>query len=204
MTPLQLVLASESPRRRALLKEAGFDFDVVPVKVSEIPNKNLNANDQILDIARRKARAAFEVLKVDRKAPFIVLTADTEVIFGGGPLGKPQDKDDAYRILKLLSGRFHEVITGVCVINSETGLEFSQTETTQIYFKHLQDQEIWDYINTGEPMDKAGAYGIQGRGGDFVEKYVGPFDNVVGLPMDLVKILLQKGGWPPPSSAGCK
>ncbi|WP_413569365.1 Maf family protein [Bdellovibrio sp. HCB117] len=195
MTPLQLVLASESPRRRALLKEAGFDFDVVPSKVSEIPNKNLNVNDQILDIARRKARAVHEVLKSSRTSPFVILTADTEVIFGGAPLGKPSDKDDAYRILKLLSGHVHEVITAVCVMNSSTGKEISQIETTQIHFKDLSDQEIWDYIHTGEPMDKAGAYGIQGGGGKFVQKIDGPFDNVVGLPMSLVKHLLVEIGF---------
>lgn len=195
MTPLQLVLASESPRRRALLKEAGFNFDVVPSKVSEIPNKNLNVNDQILDIARRKARAVYEVLKPSRTSAFVILTADTEVIFGGAPLGKPSDKDDAYRILKLLSGHFHEVITAVCVINSATGKEISRIETTQIHFKDLSDQEIWDYINTGEPMDKAGAYGIQGGGGKFVQKIDGPFDNVVGLPMKLVRALLAEIGF---------
>ncbi|WII70623.1 Maf family protein [Bdellovibrio sp. 22V] len=188
MTPL--VLASESPRRRELLKEAGFDFDVVPVKVSEIPNKNLNVNEQILDIARRKARAAFDQLKSSRTGPFRVLSADTEVIFGGGPLGKPADREDAYRILKLLSGNFHEVITAVCVIDSVTGKEVSQAETTQIYFRTLSDEEIWTYIDTGEPMDKAGAYGIQGKGRMFVERFEGPFDNVVGLPIATVRKLL--------------
>ncbi|WP_374029612.1 nucleoside triphosphate pyrophosphatase [Bdellovibrio bacteriovorus] len=188
MTPL--VLASESPRRRELLKEAGFDFDVVPVKVSEIPNKNLNVNEQILDIARRKARAAFDQLKSSRTGPFRVLSADTEVIFGGGPLGKPTDREDAYRILKLLSGNFHEVITAVCVIDSVTGKEVSQAETTQIYFRTLSDEEIWTYIDTGEPMDKAGAYGIQGKGRMFVERFEGPFDNVVGLPIATVRKLL--------------
>ncbi|WP_413943921.1 Maf family protein [Bdellovibrio sp. HCB-162] len=190
MTPL--VLASESPRRRALLKEAGFSFDVVPVKVSEIPNKNLNVNDQILDIARRKAREAFRVLKSGRTNSFTVLAADTEVIFGGGPLGKPQDRDDAYRILRLLSGHFHEVITAVCIIDSETQKELSQFEITQIYFKNLTDEEIWTYIDTGEPMDKAGAYGIQGGGGKFVDRIEGPFDNVVGLPIDLVRKMLSE------------
>ncbi|XGC81272.1 nucleoside triphosphate pyrophosphatase [Bdellovibrio bacteriovorus] len=190
MTPL--VLASESPRRRELLKEAGYNFDVVPVKVSEIPNKNLNVSEQILDIARRKARAAFDHLKSSRNSDFMVLSADTEVIFGGGPLGKPQDRDDAYRILRLLSGKKHEVITAVCLIDSKTQREVSQAETTEIYFKNLTDDEIWTYIDSGEPMDKAGAYGIQGLGGKFVERYIGPFDNVVGLPVDLVKKLISE------------
>lgn len=187
-----LILASESPRRKQLLSEAGFSFDVVPVKVSEIPNKNLNVNDQILDIARRKASAALPLLKTSRQDPFIVLCADTEVIFDGAPLGKPADRQDAYRILKLLSGKYHEVITAVCLVESSTGKEVSQTETTKIYFRTLTDDEIWTYIDTGEPMDKAGAYGIQGQGGKFIERFDGPFDNVVGLPIDLVKNLLSK------------
>ncbi|WP_413613004.1 Maf family protein [Bdellovibrio sp. HCB-110] len=188
MTPL--ILASESPRRRELLKKAGYDFDVVPVKVSEIPNKNLNVNDQILDIARRKARAAFDLLKSSRTGPFTVLAADTEVIFGEGPLGKPSDRDDAYRILRLLSGRFHEVITAVCMIDSSSQKELSQFEITHIYFKELSDNEIWSYIDTGDPMDKAGAYGIQSGAGHFIDRIEGPFDNVVGLPIDLVRKML--------------
>ncbi|WP_374034740.1 nucleoside triphosphate pyrophosphatase [Bdellovibrio bacteriovorus] len=187
-----LILASESPRRKQLLSEAGFSFDVVPVKVSEIPNKNLNVNDQILDIARRKASAALPLLKSSRTDAFIVLCADTEVIFEGAPLGKPADRQDAYRILKLLSGKYHEVITAVCLVESSTGKEVSQTETTKIYFRELTDDEIWTYIDTGEPMDKAGAYGIQGQGGKFVDHFEGPFDNVVGLPVELVKNLLSK------------
>lgn len=185
-----LILASESPRRKQLLAEAGFSFEVVPVKVSEIPDKNLNVNDQILDIARRKARAALPVLRSGGRQSFIVLSADTEVIFGGGPLGKPQDRDDAFRILKLLSGNFHEVKTAVCMIDADSDKELSQIETTRVHFKELSDSEIWTYIDTGEPMDKAGAYGIQGLGGRFVEKFDGPFDNVVGLPVALVKNLL--------------
>ncbi len=194
MIPIKpkLILASESPRRRQLLTEAGFSFDVVPVKVSEIPDKNLNVNDQILDIARRKARHAYALLKASRNDEFIVISADTEVIWDGAPLGKPLDRDDAYRILKLLSGNVHEVLTAVCIISSPSSQEVSQVETTKIFFKTLSDDEIWTYIDTKEPMDKAGAYGIQGHGGKFVEKYEGPFDNVVGLPISVVRDLLAK------------
>lgn len=189
MTP-KIVLASESPRRRELLKSAGYNFDVVSVNVSETPDKNLNTNDQILDIARRKARAGFAKLKSSSGEPFILIAADTEVIFEGGPLGKPQDEDDAHRILRLLSGHFHEVKTAVCILSSANGKEFSQVETTQVHFRKLTDEEIWTYIRTGEPMDKAGAYGIQGLGRHLVEKFEGPFDNVVGLPMEVVRPLL--------------
>lgn len=187
-----LILASESPRRKQLLKEAGFSFDVVSVKVSEIPDKNLNATEQILDIARRKARAAFAHLKSSKLQEFTLISADTEVIHEGQLQGKPADKDDAFKMLSRLSGKMHLVQTGVCVIDSTTGKELSQIETTKVFFKSLTDQEIWTYIESGEPMDKAGAYGIQGLGGKFVEKYEGPFDNVVGLPVQLVKDLLAK------------
>lgn len=187
-----LILASESPRRKQLLQEAGFLFNVFPVKVSEIPNKNLNANAQILDIAGRKARAAFSELKAQGKEDFIILAADTEVIFDGGPLGKPQDREDAFRILRRLSGKAHQVLTAVYLIEGPVGNELSQVETTSVIFKNLSDEEIWTYIDTGEPMDKAGAYGIQGLGRQFVEKFEGPFDNVVGLPMGLVTELLTK------------
>jgi septum formation protein len=188
MTPI--ILASESPRRRQLLADAGFSFDVLSVKVSEIPNKNLNVNAQILDIAQRKAIAALPLLKSSRKVPFIVISADTEVIFNDAPLGKPKNHEDAFRMLRLLSGTDHQVITAVCMIDSASTKVLSQTETTNVFFKQLTDQEIWTYIQSGEPMDKAGAYGIQGLAGKFVEKIEGPFDNVVGLPVELVKKML--------------
>lgn len=193
----QIVLASESPRRRQLLSESGFSFDVVPVKVSEIPDKNLNVNEQILDIARRKAEAAFARLRSSRKDDYIVLSADTEVIYDGGPLGKPQNQDDAHRILRLLSGNFHEVKTAVVMIESRKQRILSQIETTQVFFKNLSEEEIWTYIETGEPMDKAGAYGIQGLGGKLVEKFVGSYENVVGLPVSLVKEMLLEFGIAP-------
>lgn len=189
-----IVLASESPRRRQLLTDAGFSFDALSVKVSEIPNKNLNVNAQILDIAQRKAVAALSLLKSSRTQPFVVISADTEVIFNDAPLGKPENPEDAFRMLRLLSGIDHQVITAVCMIDSATTKVLSQTETTRVFFKHLSDEEIWTYIHTGEPMDKAGAYGIQGLGGKFVEKIEGPFDNVVGLPVDLVKKMLHEIG----------
>ena len=194
MTPSQpsLILASESPRRRQLLSEAGFVFSVVPVKVSEIPNKNLNTNDQILDIARRKVRAAYAHLKSSHTGAFLVLSADTEVIFDKAPLGKPQDAADACRLLRLLSGKTHEVLTAVAIINSQTEKEFSQVETTQIVFRDLTDEEISQYVQTGDPLDKAGAYGIQSGGGKFVAEIRGPFDNVVGLPLKLVRELIRK------------
>jgi MAF protein len=188
----QLILASESPRRRQLLTEAGFSFTVVPVKVSEIPNENLNVNDQILDIAGRKADASYAALKSSLKDDFIVITADTEVIYDGKTLGKPSDRQDAYRMIRLLSGKTHETKTGVVMIESSTHKKLSQIETTRVTFRSLTDDEIWTYVDSGEPMDKAGSYGIQGLGRGLVEKIEGPLDNVVGLPMTLVKKMLHE------------
>lgn len=192
----QIILASESPRRRQLLSEAGFSFNVVPVKVSEIPDKNLNINAQILDIAARKARAAFAQLmssvQDSNSQPFIVISADTEVIHDDRPMGKPESPEDACRMLRLLSGKPHDVKTAVVMIESVGSKVLSRIETTQVYFRNLSEKEILDYVATGEPMDKAGAYGIQGQGRVLVEKFVGPFDNVVGLPVQLVKTMLQE------------
>lgn len=188
----QIILASESPRRRQLLSEAGFSFDVVSLKVSEIPDKNLNINAQILDIAERKAKAVFARLKSEKEGPFLVLAADTEVIYDESPMGKPSSAEDAVRMLKLLSGISHDVKTAVVLMDSVTGKTLSRIETTKVYFKKLSEKEIRDYVATGEPMDKAGAYGIQGQGRALVEKFEGPFDNVVGLPVATVKEMLSE------------
>lgn len=191
----QFILASESPRRRQLLQSAGFVFEVHPVKVSEIPDKNLNIDDQIIDIARRKAEAAFAALKPAKQQDFVLLAADTLVIFEGTPLGKPVNSQQAFDFLKLLSGKTHEVKTALVLVESRGGKKLSQIETSRVRFKNLSDDEIWTYIQSGEPMDKAGAYAIQGQGARFVEKLEGDFDNVVGLPVKVLEALLEKNQW---------
>lgn len=191
----QLILASESPRRRQLLQTAGFVFDVHPVKVSEIPDKNLNIDGQILDIAGRKSKAAFSELKSTSPKDFLILTADTMVVYHTQVLGKPRNQDEAYEFLKLLSGKTHEVKTGLCLVESLGRQTLSHIETTQVIFRDLRDDEIWSYIQSGEPMDKAGAYAIQGLGGKFVEQFIGEYDNVVGLPIKAFENLLAKMNW---------
>ncbi len=186
-----LFLASQSPRRRELLKKSGFSFCEFPVKVSEIPDKNLNLDAQILDIARRKSHAALESLMLQESGPFTVLGADTVVVLQGQILGKPKDSAQAYDFLKQLSGRWHEVKTAVVVIYSPEGTEKNEVVTTRILFKNLSHNEITTYVQTGDPMDKAGAYGIQNIGNQFVEKIEGPYDNVVGLPMQAVSRLIK-------------
>lgn len=191
----KLILASESPRRRQLLQDAGFEFVVLASKVSETPNKNLNVNEQILDIARRKASATRTLVQASpeyKNQPVYILAADTEVIFEDAPLGKPSDSDDAIKTLKRLSGQRHQVITAVVLIDCISGQEYSSIETTEICFHPLQESAIFEYVATGDPLDKAGSYGIQGDAKKFVEKIEGSFDNVVGLPIDAVKLLFEK------------
>lgn len=195
----RLFLASASPRRRELLARAGLRFTVYPLKVSEIPDENLNAEAQILDIAGRKMRAAYAELSAELSSgkirPFVVLAADTEVILDGAPLGKPSSDEDAVRTLTRLSGRVHDVITAVCMIDSSLGKPLSLIETTKVFFRTLSEKKIRDYVATGEAADKAGSYGIQGKGGALIERIEGDFDNVVGLPVKSVMKMIADHGW---------
>jgi septum formation protein len=192
----QLVLASESPRRKEILESAGFIFEVVPVKVSEIPDKNLNVDEQILDIAGRKSKVAFSLVKTMLDKPFVLLAADTMVVYHDQALGKPNNPQEAYDFLKLLSGQTHEVKTAVVLVESRGGAQASHLETSRVIFRKLSDREIWTYIQSGEPLDKAGAYAIQGQGRNFVQELIGDYNNVVGLPLKSFENLLAKMNWP--------
>ncbi len=190
----QLILASQSPRRSEILKKAGYQFVSLPVHVSEIPNKNLNLDEQIVDIARRKSQACSGLPQV-QGLDALIISADTLVCLNGKTLGKPENEHVAYEYLLRLSGREHEVKTAVILLDQTTRKEVSHIETTRIFFKKLSDAVIKDYIATGEPMDKAGAYGIQGLGGQFVEKYDGDFHNVVGLPLQALEKIFKINEW---------
>lgn len=190
----QLILASQSPRRSEILKKAGYQFVSRPVHVSEIPNKNLNLNEQIIDIAGRKAIACRDLDQV-KGLDALIISADTLVCLENETLGKPENEQIAFDYLRRLSGRPHQVKTAVFLLDTLSGKQVSHIETTLIYFKNLSDQDIWDYIATQEPMDKAGAYGIQGLGGKFVEKYEGDFYNVVGLPLQALENLFKLNQW---------
>ena len=180
-----VILASASPRRRELLKNIVSDFEVVPSSVPEIASGT--PAQQVMKLAADKAT------DIAKKHPgAIVIGADTLVAIDGEILGKPKDKADAADMLAMLSGKTHKVFTGVCVVcGTDIQTDFSMTEVT---FCPLTPQEIEDYINTGEPMDKAGAYGIQGRGGKFIEKIDGCYFNVMGLPQSIVYHMLKKVG----------
>jgi septum formation protein len=174
-----LVLASASPRRQELLRSAGITFEVQPAHIPEDPLPGEAAKDCAKRLAREKA------LAVARQRPHdIVLGADTVVVVDGQLLGKPSDAADAARMLRMLSGREHQVITGVClVVNGQPSVA---SEMTIVTVSEITDKEIADYVAIGEPMDKAGAYAIQGIASRWIPRIEGDYSNVVGLPVALV------------------
>lgn len=191
----EFVLASESPRRKQLLEAAGFKVTVFPVKVSESLEKNLNVESQIQAISLRKWQAAQRLWNSTKDHQALLLTADTMVVLEGQALGKPSDSDEAILTLARLSGRAHQVITAVTIGLTSSLKPIEAAARTEIHFRLISRQEIEEYVKTGEPLDKAGSYGIQGLGGKFVDQVDGPYDNVVGLPVDLVKKILLQECW---------
>lgn len=193
--PFKLILASQSPRRKDLLNQAGYRFSILSVNLSETPDKNLNLDQQILKIAREKGEACLAQHNHLKSEAFLILSADTMVIVDGKSYGKPESKSQAAEYLKLLSGRDHEVKTGICLINCLTFEQEELITTTKVHFRTLSDEEIETYVDSGEPMDKAGGYGIQGQGKTFISHFEGPFDNVVGLSIEAFESLLKKRNW---------
>jgi septum formation protein len=185
-----LVLASASPRRRELLAQTGFAFSVRPAQIPEEPHPNEDPIAYVIRLAREKAEAVFrEVASEKFAAPQVVLGADTTVTLDNHILGKPADTADAARMLHLLSGRTHLVMTGVAVVTPRTAEVAA--EVTAVRFLTLCDREIDEYIATGEPMDKAGAYAIQGLAARWIPRVEGCYFNVVGLPLALVASMLE-------------
>jgi len=181
----RLVLASASPRRRELLAQAGFSFEVNPAHVNEDVRQDEDPLAYVVRLARDKAQAVYQQLD-DVEA--VVLGADTTVTLDGHILAKPEDEADAARMLRQLSGRTHRVITGVAIA-TKLGTEVA-AEVTGVQFLTLTDEEIAAYIATGEPMDKAGAYGIQGYAAKWIPRVEGCYFNVVGLPLALASTML--------------
>jgi len=193
-----LVLASASPRRQELLRNAGIPFTVQPAGIDESPLPGESPRDCAERLARGKALSVSQ-----SRAQDYVLGADTIVVAGEAILGKPCDTADAARMLGMLSGRTHEVITGVCVVGpvasgqwsvASNGNAQTASETTLVTFCELSDGEIRDYVATGEPMDKAGAYAIQGMASRWIPRIDGDYSNVVGLPVALVYRMLRDRG----------
>ena len=185
-----LVLASASPRRQELLRNAGIEFTALPADVDEVPLPGEGARDCAQRLAREKAGKVWRARQGD-----VVLGADTIVVVDGAILGKPVDYNDAARMLRLLAGRRHQVVTGVCLVRSNLVRSSEDTvvdcETTLVTMAELSDQEILDYVATGEPMDKAGAYAIQGIASRWIPRIEGDYSNVVGLPVARVYRMLR-------------
>jgi septum formation protein len=189
MEPM-LVLASASPRRKELLNQAGYEFEVVPANIPEDRQHGEGAIEFVTRLAREKAEFAFEHMTAD---DLLVLGADTIVVTAEEILGKPRDAEDAARMLRALSGRVHRVITGVCLISAR-GSE-NVAEITSVTMGELTAGEIADYVASGEPMDKAGAYAIQGRAARWIPRIEGCYFNVVGLPLARVAGMLDRAGF---------
>lgn len=184
-----LILASGSPRRKELLARTGRTFRVVVSDADEIAPKDMAP----VDVAMHNARAKALAVASGQPASATVIGADTIVVLDGRIFGKPLDERDAHRMLRELSGKTHQVITGVALAHEGQCETF--TEVTDVCFRELSDEEITAYVATGEPLDKAGAYGIQGAAGAFVDYIEGDYDNVVGLPVArLERTLDLKGG----------
>ena len=179
MADTVFVLASKSPRRKELLGNIGINAQIIPSNVDESPYKNLPPEQMVKELAMLKACDVARSLRGNT----VVIGADTCVCLGGKVFGKPQNMAEAEEMLRELSGKTHEVFTGYCIYNCKDGTAVSRAEVTHVTFRVLTDSEIKAYVKTREPMDKAGAYGIQRRGALFIEKIEGDYFNVVGLPL---------------------
>lgn len=219
---MRFVLASKSPRRSFFLQERGYLFHTFPVEISEILDKNLSIERAVEDLSRRKAQAFVEGPNFDPKSDYLILAADTIVYHKGDVLGKPKDQRDAFQTLLRLSGDKHQVITAFCLWNTQVGRFVTGHCLSEVEFRTLAEDEIWQYVHSGDPLDKAGSYGIQSlarefikknshqigsaaeeqlgstfrmKGRDFVTKFTGTLENIAGLPIDEVERVARAEGW---------
>ena len=183
---LPLILASGSPRRRELLDLMGLTYTVETPDVDE--NYSGRPAETVMEISRRKAAAV-----AARHADSMIIAADT-LVFAEGPLGKPHTPERAKEMLRSLAGNWHHVYTGITVINTRSGRILRNVDKTRVHIVPMTEEEIDAYVVTGEPLDKAGAYGIQGMGGMFVDRIDGSYSNVVGLPMAMLRTMLAQIG----------
>ncbi|MFC5529285.1 Maf family protein [Cohnella yongneupensis] len=189
-----LVLASTSPRRQELIRLLGLPVEIVPSNVDEDTPSDWTPEQIVEGLSRRKAFSVQEKIAGQASGSSIVVGSDTIVVLEREVMGKPTDTEDAIRMLKRLSGRTHEVFTGVTCVRVSDGESITSHRVTQVRMRELTDEQIKRYVATGEPMDKAGAYGLQGIGALLVESIDGDFFNVVGLPVSLVSVMLETYG----------
>ncbi len=185
---MKYILASMSPRRKEILADMGLEFSVEPSDVDE----NIGVSDPVLLVKELSLLKASNIASKHQGEDALIIAADTVVALNGEILGKPADKADASRMLSMLSGATHSVYTGYCVADAKTGKTVSKCAETGVTFRELTEEEIACYVESGEPMDKAGAYGIQGGAGKFVISTDGEYTNVVGLPKEALTNLLKE------------
>jgi septum formation protein len=187
-----IVLASASPRRRELLKQAGIAYIAMPADIEEAAAEGEGPTELTLRLAREKAEKIAGALGATPRR--LVLGADTIVVLGDAVFGKPRDADDAFRLLRELSGRTHRVITGVAVVDTERRQTWERAVESRVTLRPASDAELRSYLATGESLDKAGAYAIQGEGRQLVSRLAGSETNVIGLPLEETIALLRQAG----------
>lgn len=189
---MNIILASNSPRRKEILNQLNLDFMVMPSSFEE-SSLDMEPKALVEHFAYMKAKDVYEQHSDIRKPDTFILGSDT-IVYNGRIMGKPKDNEDAFQMLKELSGREHMVISGISVINAATGQSLTRNEITRVCFRSLSDREIWSYVESGEPKDKAGAYAIQGIGSLFVKEIKGCYFNVVGLPVQKFNEIMNEFG----------
>jgi len=190
----KLILASASPRRKDLLKQIGLEFEAYPADIDETSIGYADAGKYAEEMSRQKALMVAKKFYDIPDEEYLVLGADTTVEVDGTILGKPKDHADAVRMLETIQGRWHRVITGITLVNSRTREVITDSELTRVKIRRMTQEMIRAYLNTGESMDKAGAYGAQGFGSLIVERVEGCFFNVIGLPLHKLSLLLERQG----------
>ncbi|MFD0674365.1 Maf family protein [Cohnella sp. GCM10027633] len=193
-TAATLILASGSPRRQELIRLLGLPFEVVPSNVDEDTPSDWTPEQIVEGLSRRKAFSVQEQLAGQAPPSAIIVGSDTIVVLDREVMGKPTDTEDAFRMLRALSGRVHEVYTGIACVRASDGESVISHRVTKVRMRELSDEQLSRYIASGEPMDKAGAYGIQELGALLVESIEGDFFNVVGLPVSLLAVMLETFG----------
>ncbi len=190
----RIILASSSPRRIEMMKNNGYNPEIIPADVEEKILIDMSCESAAMAMALKKAAFIAENLKAENVSDScesntgaVIIAADTIVVYGNEIMGKPVDRNDALRMLSRLKNSSHQVMTGVAIIDTETNLKHCFCDTTAVCFKDYTDEELYSYVDTDEPYDKAGAYAIQGTFGQYIDHFEGDYDNVVGLPWYRVK-----------------
>lgn len=187
----RIILASSSPRRIEMMKNNGYEPEIIPAHVDEEILIDMSCESAAMSMALKKAAYIAEQISTvessDNNDGAVIIAADTIVVYGDEIMGKPVDQDDAYRMLSKLRNNYHQVMTGVAIIDTSKKLKICFCDTTSVYFKDYTEEELLAYVKTSEPYDKAGGYAIQGTFGKYIDHFEGDYDNVVGFPWYRVK-----------------